>query len=119
MKVLLIDDERELVSTLCERLALRGIEADWAADGQEGLAKAEQAHYQWAVIDLKMPGLDGRRVIELIKEKHPDMKIILVSGHSAAAELDACRLAGADCFLVKPFDLEELVARLRGEEKGR
>jgi len=116
MRVLLIDDEKELVSTLCERLALRGIQAHWAADGQEGLDKAARTNYQWAVIDLKMPGLDGRRVIELIKQKQPDIKIILVSGHSAAGELDACRLAGADCFLVKPFELEELLAKLRGED---
>ncbi len=115
MRVLLIDDERELVSTLCERLALRGIQADWAADGQQGLAMAEQTDYQWAVIDLKMPGLDGRRVIELIKQKRPGIKIILVSGHSVAGELEACPPAGADCFLVKPFELEELMAKLRGE----
>ena len=56
MRVLLIDDEKELVSTLSERLELRGIDTDWATSGEEGLELVKQSQYDWVVIDLKMPG---------------------------------------------------------------
>ena len=109
MKVLLIDDEKELVATLAERLDLRGYEAEWVTSGEAGLEKMESADYQWVVLDLKMPGINGCEMIEKVKGRHPDTKIILATGHTSSKELDDCLAAGADHFLLKPFDINDLM----------
>ena len=59
MKILLVDDERELVTTLAERLAIRGIDADWATTGEEALKKAEAEPYDLAILDIKIPRISG------------------------------------------------------------
>jgi len=64
MKVLLVDDEEELVSTLADRMCIRGIEAEWVTSGEDALKKVETESYDLAVLDIKMPRIDG---IELEK----------------------------------------------------
>ncbi len=59
MKVLLIDDEEELISTLAERLSFRGIDADWVTNGEEALKKAELQCYDLALVDVRMPKMSG------------------------------------------------------------
>jgi len=83
MKVLLVDDEREFVSALAERLSFRGVDADWAVSGEEALKMAQATPYEVAVLDVKMPGLGG---IELRKRLHgiqPRMKFIFLTGHGS------------------------------------
>lgn len=113
MKVLLIDDEKELVSTLAERLDLRGIDSDWATSGEEGLKLARSQVYDWVVVDLKMPGLGGFDVIAAIKKARPQTRIILLTGHTSAEDLDYALELGADRYLVKPVDIDDLLALIQ------
>ena len=77
MRVLLVDDEKELVVTLAERLSFRGIDADWAIDGADALKKVAEASYDIAVVDIKMPRIGGIELKRMMAEKYPDMKFIL------------------------------------------
>lgn len=113
MRVLLIDDEKELVVTLSERLELRSIENDWATSGEDGLALVRQKKYDWVVIDLKMPGLGGLDAIKAIKAVQPETKIILLTGHSAAEDLDYALELGANHYLVKPVDIDVLLSLMQ------
>lgn len=113
MRVLLIDDEKELVSTLSERLAIRHIDSDWATSGVGGLALVRKRNYDWIILDLKMPGLSGYDAIRAIKEFRPNAKIILVTGHSTLEDLDLALDLGADRYLVKPVDIRDLIALLQ------
>jgi two-component system OmpR family response regulator len=115
MRVLLIDDEKELVTTLSERLDLRGIDNDWVTSGDAGLDLIRKEPYDWVVVDLKMPGLSGFESIKAIKEMRPQTRVILLTGHSAAEDLDHALELGADRYLVKPVDIDDLLSLMQQE----
>ncbi len=112
MRVLLVDDEEELVSTLSERLDLRGIESDWVTNGEDGLRLALENDYDWIVLDMKMPGIGGLETLQAIKRRRPSTKIIVMTGHSSSQDREAGLRAGAQHYLLKPIDVEDLIARM-------
>jgi DNA-binding response OmpR family regulator len=115
MRVLLIDDEKELVSTLSERLDLREIENDWATSGEAGLELIKEKPYDWVLLDLKMPGLSGFESIKAIKAIRPETRVILLTGHSAAEDMDHALELGADRYMVKPVEFDDLLALMQNE----
>jgi len=115
MKVLLVDDEEELVSTLAERLEMRGIASDWATNGEDGLRLALERDYDWVILDMKMPGLGGLETMKAIRRRRPETNIIVITGHSSEKDRQAGMQAGASHYLLKPVDVDDLVACLQGK----
>ena len=113
MRVLLVDDEADLASALAERLDMRGIEADWATTAQEALERAGSAHYDLAVLDVKMPKVGGLELRKQLHANYPQMKFIFLTGYGSEREFQqaACE-AGEACYLVKPIDIQELIDRM-------
>lgn len=85
-RILLVDDEQELVSTLVERLGFRDIEAEAVTNGHDAVELMNKEHFDVLVADLKMPGLSGQELIRIVKERHPAVKIILITGHGGTPE---------------------------------
>ena len=113
MRVLLVDDEKELVSTLAERLSLRGINATWETCVEAALRKVEKEKYDLAVLDIKMPKMDGIELKKRMELIRPEMKFIFMTGHGSEGTFKAGILeAGDDCYLVKPVNLEILVEKM-------
>lgn len=112
MKILLVDDEIELVSAMAERLSIRGINADWTDSGEKALKMAEECTYDLAVLDMKMPKLSGLELRRLLAEKYPDMKFIFLSGHGSEADYKAGS-AEAVGYMIKPIRIEDLVAKIQ------
>ena len=112
LRVLFVDDEKDLVSTVVERLELRGIDATGAVSGQEALALVGERPFDVVLLDVRMPGLGGFDVIRRIKQSHPDLAVILLSGHGAKEDADTGLRLGAFDYLQKPVDLEDVVAIL-------
>lgn len=110
MRLLLVDDEGELVSTLAERLAFRGIEADWVTSGEDALKKAETQSYDLAILDVKMPRISGIQLRDMLMIKYPDMKFIFMTGHGS--ENDFRTGSSEACYLVKPIGIEALVKKV-------
>jgi DNA-binding NtrC family response regulator len=120
LRVLFVDDEEELVSTVVERLDLRGIEATGAVSGEEALALIERQPFDVVVLDVRMPGLGGLDVIKRIKQSHPDLEVILLSGHGAKEDVEIGLRLGAFDYLQKPVDLKDVIAILhRAAARGR
>ena len=113
MRILLVDDELELVTTLAERLVMRGIEAEWALNGEQALEKIQTTQYEAAVLDLKMPGMNGLELIRRMSDIRPDMKYIVLTGHGSEQDDQTCRDAGACFYLTKPLRIETLIERLK------
>ncbi|MBS1262505.1 MAG: Transcriptional regulatory protein tctD [Calditrichaeota bacterium] len=114
-RVLLIDDEEELVTTLVERLEIRGIEAEAVTDGHAALELMSREPFDVVAADLKMPGLGGLEVIEILRERYPDVKILLITGHGRPdEEVKDYKVAGVHEVLVKPFSIDTLIASIRG-----
>jgi DNA-binding response OmpR family regulator len=121
MRLLLVDDEVEFVVTLAERLSLRGIEADWTDRPEEAIEMSQEKAYDLAVLDVKMPKVSGIDLKKRLQEKYPDMKFIFLTGHGSEESYSAgADEAGADYYLVKPLQIEDLVEKIRaalGEKK--
>ena len=113
MKVLLVDDERELVSTLAERLSFRGIQADWATSGEEAMRLTEKNTYDVAVLDVKIPRISGLELKRKPHAKIPAMKFIFMTGHGSEDEFRNCSAeTGEGCYLVKPVNIEDLIRKM-------
>lgn len=112
MRILLIEDEPDLSETIA--LALREMEfsVDVALDGATGLVKAQQEDYDAIVLDLMLPRLDGVSLLKTLRETRKTPVLILTARDSKADKLIGFN-HGADDFVTKPFDLDELIARLR------
>lgn len=113
MKVLLIDDEKELVSTLAERLAIRGIDADWVINAEDALRSVESGPYDVAVVDVKLPRISGIELKRRLQEKDPNIKFIFVTGHGSEDYFKAGSAeAGAEYYLVKPIKIDRLIEKM-------
>jgi DNA-binding response OmpR family regulator len=114
MNVLLVDDETELVTTLAERLGLRGIHACWATNAEEALRLLQQEPFDIAVLDLKLPKVDGIELKKHLQELRPDLKFIFVTGHgSNSAYETASSEVGSKYYLAKPLDIERLIGKMK------
>ncbi len=112
-KVLLVDDERDYVETLSERLQLREVGTSVVYDGEQALAAVEEDEPEVMVLDLRMPGVDGTEVLERIKAGHPAVEVIILTGHGSPQDREECLRLGAFAFLQKPVDLEDLSEVMR------
>jgi DNA-binding NtrC family response regulator len=119
IKVLLIDDEVALANTLAQRLKMRDFKVGTAYDGEQALSKLKEEEPDVIVLDLKMPGMHGMEVLQEIKKAHPDIQVIILTGHGTDKdEEDAKRLGGFD-FLKKPADIETLEHKIKAAFKEK
>jgi two-component system, OmpR family, response regulator PhoP len=113
MRVLVIEDEPQLLRQILAGLTQQGIEAEGSGDGREGLYLAEEYPYDAAVVDLGLPGLPGLEIIRRLRAKGSLLPILILTARDRWQDKVEGLEAGADDYLVKPFQPEELVARLR------
>jgi DNA-binding response OmpR family regulator len=112
-RVLVVDDERSLQRMLERTLTAAGFEVTVAADGGGALAAAERAAPDVIVLDVALPGLDGLAVCRRLRSRGLATPILMLTARDAVADRVSGLEAGADDYLVKPFAVQELVARLR------
>jgi len=117
-KVLLVDDEEDFIRTLAQRLEVRGLKVTGATRGEDAVDLADKQNFDAIVIDLAMPGMDGLETLKRIKEAHPDAEIIMLSGQGTVKTgIEAMKL-GAEDFLEKPVNMQELLQKI-GEMKSK
>jgi DNA-binding NtrC family response regulator len=112
-KVLLVDDEREFVAILTQRLTKRNCSVTFAHNGKDALAQLEEdKDIEVVILDAKMPGVDGIETLKLIKEKWPLVEVIMLTGHSTIdSAINAIKLGAYD-YILKPIEMEELVSKI-------
>lgn len=113
MRILIIEDDKSLAETIKFQLEHNNIEADVCHDGEEGLYLIEQQAHDLILLDRMLPSLDGISVLKIAREKNISTPIIFVTALSALNDKITGLDCGADDYLVKPFDFEELLARIR------
>lgn len=111
MRLLLVDDEKEFVATLAERLSLRGIEADWVTNARDAESRVETQHYDLVVLDVKMPQMGGRELKKIIEKKLPGIKTIYLTGHGSEEDYQAGS-AEAEYYLMKPISINDLLQKI-------
>jgi DNA-binding response OmpR family regulator len=113
LRVLLVDDEEELVETLVERLQIRGFRAEGVTRGVDAIQRIREGDFDVVVLDVKMPGLDGLEVIGQLKNDRADVQVILLTGHGSSEDAARGINAGAFDYLIKPVDINELIEIIR------
>ncbi len=112
MRLLIIEDEPDLLSSLAQALREEGYAVDAAPDGEEGLYKAESWDYDAIVLDIMLPKLDGWAVLQKLR-KTKKTPVLMLTARDQTRDRVRGLDTGADDYLIKPFDLPELQARLR------
>ena len=113
MKVLICDDEENIRNLMKRFLALEGVEADTAENGLSAERMLRASVYDAALLDLKMPGLDGLGLLKWIRQEGFRMPVIMISAHGDVTDAVEALKNGADDYIVKPFDPEEVVIKLK------
>jgi two-component system nitrogen regulation response regulator NtrX len=112
-KILIVDDERAIRSTLKEILEYENHQVDEAVDGAEGWEKIRSGNYDILLSDIKMPRMDGTELLEKVLEQGIDCPVIMISGHGTIETAVECIKKGAYDFIAKPLDLNRLMITLR------
>lgn len=110
-RILIIDDDKALCELIKRSVQAENIEADFCNTGKEGLQKLKEQEYQLVVLDVMMPGMDGFETLEEIRKEYSLPILMFTSKNDSISKVRGLR-AGADDYLTKPFDMDELIARI-------
>lgn len=118
LTVLLVDDEEEFVTTLAERLEIRGFHPKIATDGESALQQIDGQTFDIIILDIMMPGIGGLEVLQHIHRRRIETPVILLTGRGSTREGMEGMRQGAFDYLMKPLDIDELIAKIH-EATGR
>ena len=119
IKILLVDDEVKFLKAVADRLAIKGFDVTTADNGDEAIAAAGKGGFDVAVVDLRMPGMDGTQILKVLKENHKFIEIIMLTGHATVDSAVECTRLGAFKYLEKPYDFDKLVEGLKEAYQAR
>ena len=112
-KVLLVDDEKDFLEIMAQRMAARGFEITTAESAAQALSFIDTKPFDAIVMDFQMPGMDGMEALKAIKAKSPELQIILLTGYATVEKTVEAMQAGASDFLEKPADIEVLAKKIK------
>ena len=118
-KVMLVDDEAEFISLMSQRLETRGLKVVAVISGEEAVAMTKDRNLDVAVVDFAMPGIDGIETLKQIKEKRPDIEVIMLTGQGTIQSGIEAMKHGAIDYLEKPVDLNVLMEKIRFAKEKR
>ncbi len=113
IKLLIVDDEVKFVDSIAQRLEMRGLEVAKAYNGTDAVELAQRERFDLALLDLKMPGMDGREVLRIIKQGNEHIEVIILTGHGSLESAVECTKLGAWGYLPKPYELDGLLEVLK------
>jgi DNA-binding NtrC family response regulator len=119
IKLLIVDDEVKFLDSIARRLEMRDFDVTKAVNGQQALEAAREANFDLALLDLKMPGLNGQQVLEMLKKEHRFLEVIILTGHGSMDSAVECTKLGAFGYLPKPYEIEKLLEILRDAYQER
>ena len=120
-KILVVDDEPNIVQTLQDRLEMNEYEVITAGDGREGLKKAQQEKPDVILLDVIMPVMDGHEMLEALRRQpdYDDISVIMLTARSQTQDIARANACGIDDYIVKPFDLSELLEKIETVVENR
>lgn len=113
IKLLIVDDEVEFLETLGERLEMRDFQVWTVTNGADALELCDTELFDLALIDLKMPGMDGKELLTRIKAAHRFLEVVILTGHGSLGSAVECAKLGAFSYLPKPYRIEDLLKVLQ------
>lgn len=118
-KVLIVDDEKDFLEAMGERISARGMDVTTSSSAEDALAKIDKETYDAIILDFQMPGLDGIEALRAIKARKPELQIILLTGHASVQKSVEAMKEGAMDFIEKPADLDELTRKIKEAQASK
>ena len=118
-KVLIVDDEKDFLEIMAERMRTQGLEVLTATSAEEALKMVEKESYDAIIMDFIMPAIDGFKALKLLKEKKPEVQIILLTGDVSEQKRIEAKKLGALDVIEKPADLKVLIRKIRNVNTRR
>jgi len=115
--VLVIDDDKTIRKTLTRMLAREGFSVDTAPNGKQALEKSQLKHYDLALVDIRLPDMEGTKLLKMLREKNPEIKEIIITGYPSLENALQAIDEGADAYIVKPLNPPDLLAKIREKLK--
>jgi DNA-binding NtrC family response regulator len=116
-RILIIDDDEDIRKVLKTILEDEGYSADTAANGKEAIRKSYRKFYNLALIDVKLPDMEGIKLLKRIKDTVPKMRKIILTGYPSIQNAIEAVNQGADAYIVKPFDMDKVLATIKEQLK--
>ncbi len=113
INLLMVDDEVDFLTPLAQRLESRDFQVTTATEGKSAVKAAEKGGFDVAVLDLEMPGMNGIELLQILKKNHNFLEVIILTGHGRVATYKEAKKLGAFSYLEKPFDMDELLEKLK------
>ncbi|MBZ0264947.1 response regulator [bacterium] len=113
IRLLIVDDETDFLNAIARRLKMRGFDVVTADNGQTAIEIARKQKFELALLDLKMPGMNGKQVLEILKSEHRFVEVVILTGHGSLESAVECTKLGAFGYLPKPYELDDLIEILK------
>ena len=108
-RIIIIEDDKDILDSLKEIIKSDGYEVDTASNGEEGIKKCRANSFDLALLDIKLPGIDGTEVLEILHKEFPEMVKIMITGYPSLENAVASLKKGADAYLMKPVNPSRLL----------
>jgi CheY-like chemotaxis protein len=118
-KVLIVDDEKDFLDIIAERILARGMDVSTATSAEDALNMVEEESFDVIILDFMMPALDGFKALKLIKAKRPDVQIIVLTGNVPEEKRMEAKALGALDVIEKPPDLKDLIQKIKKAKKAQ
>ena len=119
IRILIVDDEVAFLESMAKRLEIRDFEVRTASRGEDAINIARREQFDLALLDLKMPGMDGKQVLEILKNEDRYIEVVILTGHGSVDSAVECTKLGAFGYLPKPYELDKLLEVLRRAYQAR
>jgi DNA-binding NtrC family response regulator len=119
IRLLIVDDDEKLLKTMAERLALNDFDVTTANQGKLAVKAAKKGHFDVAILDLKMPGMDGMELLKILKKRHKFLEIIMLTGFASIDSAVECAKLGAFGYIEKPYQFDALLEKLKDAYTAR
>ena len=113
IKLLIVDDDEKFLKTIAERLGLKDFDVTTASEGNQAIKAAKKGKFDVAILDMKMPGMDGMEVLQSLKKKHKFLEVIILTGFASIDSAVEATKLGAFGYLEKPYNFEKLLEVLK------
>lgn len=118
-RILIVDDEKDFVEQLAERLRIRDYDVSASYGGEEAVENIKQYIYDVIILDVAMPGIDGNEVLKRIKQHRPLTEVIMLTGHATVESAIDGMKQGAFDYLIKPCETEELISKINNAHQRK
>lgn len=119
IQLLIVDDDEKFLATIAERLGLKDFNVTTATEGNQAIKAAKKGAFDVAILDLKMPGMDGMELLQTLKKKHRFLEVIILTGFASIDSAVEATKLGAFGYLEKPYDFDKLIGVLKDAYEAR